>query len=184
MAELIADLFVSVDGFAAGEDVGPFFGYYGPDLGAWITTETARPQTLLMGRVTYELMADMSAAATDPSSVRMTALPKVVVSGRLREPLDWANSRVLSTDPAAGIAPGIAALKRESDAPVRTIGSLSLVRSLLALGLVDQLRLMVFPLTLGADGREPAYTGHPRAGLRLAGTTVLDDRIVLLTYRP
>ncbi|SHN46979.1 dihydrofolate reductase family protein [Cryptosporangium aurantiacum] len=180
MAELLADLFVSVDGFAAGEDVGPFFGYHGPDLEAWITTESERAHTLLMGRVTFELMAGMSAAATDPASLRMTALPKVVVSGRLREPLDWANSRVLSGD----LAEGIAALKRDSTGPVRTIGSLTLVRSLLTLGLVDQLRLMVFPLTLGTDGREPAYLRYPRAGMRLAGTTVLDDRLVLLTYRP
>jgi riboflavin biosynthesis pyrimidine reductase len=58
------------------------------------------------------------------------------------------------------------------------------VRSLLELGLVDRLRVTIFPLLLGDAGREPAYAGYSRAGLELAGTRVLDSRIVMLDYRP
>jgi dihydrofolate reductase len=68
--------------------------------------------------------------------------------------------------------------------PLRTVGSLSLVRSLFGPGLVDRLRLAVFPLVLGPDGREPALAGYQRMGLDLAASTVLDGRIVLLEYRP
>ncbi|MFI7040217.1 dihydrofolate reductase family protein [Microbispora rosea] len=180
MAELIADLFVSVDGFAAGVDVGAFFGYSGPGLDAWIGEATEQPQLMLMGRVTYEALAAISSEATDEASTRMNDLPKAVFSNTLREPLSWRNTRLVRGD----LAERITALKRESDVPLRSIGSLTLVRSLMELGLVDRLRVMVFPLTLGGDGREPAYAGYPRTGLQLAGTRVLDSRIVLLEYRP
>ena len=174
MAELIADLFVSVDGFAAGENCGPFFGYGAPDLEQWITTEAARPEVILMGRVTYELMADRN-----PDSPLRSAR-KAVFSNRLQEPLKWDNTLLLSGDPASAIT----AFKRESDVRIRSIGSISLVRSLLELDLVDQLRLAIFPLAVGPDGREPAYLAYPRRGFRLVDTTVLDSQVVVLTYEP
>ncbi len=180
MAELIADLFVSMDGFAAGVDVGPFFGYSGPGLDAWIREATEQPQLMLMGRVTYEALAAISSAAADEASTRMNDLPKAVFSNTLREPLAWKNTRLVRGD----LAERITVSKRESDVPLRSIGSLTLVRSLMDLGLVDRLRMMVFPLTLGGDGREPAYAGYPRTVLELAGTRVLDSRVVLLEYRP
>lgn len=177
MAELIADLFVSLDGFAAGGDAA-FFGYSGPELLAWVGEAVAQPQVLVMGRVTYEVMAGISAAATDDISRRMNEQPRAVVSGTLREPLTWANTRLLASTDELG------ALKRESRVPLRTIGSLTLVRNLLRLGLADRLRVMTFPLTLGDAGREPAFAGYPRAGLDLISTTVLDSRLVLTEYRP
>lgn len=180
MADLIVDLFVSLDGFAAGVDVGPFFGYSGPDLDTWIREAAEQPQLMLMGRVTYEAMAAISSGATDEASTRMNDQPKAVFSNTLCEPLSWQNTRLVRGDPAERIT----TLKRESDVPLRSIGSLTLVRSLMELGLVDRLRMMVFPLTLGGDGRKPAYAGYPRAGLRLADTRVLDSRVVLLEYRP
>ncbi|WP_067497656.1 dihydrofolate reductase family protein [Actinoplanes sp. TFC3] len=180
MAGLIADLFISLDGFAAADKAGPFFGYGGKELDEWIRTESTGPQVMVMGRVTYELMAAMSAKTTDEASTTMNKTPKVVVSNSLTEPLNWQNSRLLSGD----LATGMAALKQESRVPLRTIGSISLLRSLTNLGLVDRLRLMVFPLTVGPDGHEPALAGYLRTGLDLAGTTVLDSRIVLLEYRP
>ncbi|MGI5155528.1 dihydrofolate reductase family protein [Microbispora sp. CA-102843] len=180
MADLTADLFVSLDGFAAGVDVGAFFDYPGPDLDAWIREATDEPQLMLMGRVTYEALAAISSAATDEASTRMNDLPKAVFSNTLREPLVWKNTRLVRGD----LAEQVRALKQESDVPLRSIGSLSLVRSLMELGLVDRLRLMVFPLTLGGDGREPAYAGYPRTGLELAATRVLDSCLVLLEYRP
>jgi dihydrofolate reductase len=175
VVELTADLFVSADGYALGENSGPYFGYGGPELDRWIAGELGQPHLDVMGRVTYEALAAMSAAG-DP----MTAQPKAVVSGTLREPLAWANTRLLGGDGGTAIA----ALKRESPVPLRTVGSLSLVRSLFALGLVDRLRLAVFPLVLGPDGRQPWFAGFPRAGLDLVASTVLDGRIVLLEYRP
>ena len=180
LAELIADLFVSLDGFAGGENTGPFFGYGGPELSDWVSAAVSEPQLLLMGRVTYEAMAGMSAAATDAASQRMNEQQKVVFSNTLSEPLSWANTRLVRGD----LGPAVGALKRESAAAIRTIGSMTLVSGMLHRGLVDRLRIMVFPLTVGPDGREPAYAGYPRAGLELVRSQVLDARLVLLEYRP
>lgn len=180
MAELIADLFVSLDGFAHGVDAGPFFDHSGPELDGWVRENLDRPQRLLMGRVTYEALAGISTTATDENSTRMSALPKFVVSNTLQEPLSWANTRLVRGDPAEAVG----ALKRDAGEPLRTIGSLTLVRGLMERGLVDRLRLMIFPLVLGDAGREPIFAAHGRAGLDLAGTRVLDSRLVLLEYRP
>ena len=178
MAELIADLFVSLDGFAAGGDQA-FFGYPGPELDGWVRDAVGQPQLLVMGRVTYEALAQISSSATDEASTRMTELEKAVVSSTLTEPLAWSNTRLVR-----GGLEGVRALKRRSADPLRSIGSLSLVRSMVGLGLVDRLRIMTFPLTLGEAGREPALAGYPRAALELVGTRVLDSRLVLLEYRP
>jgi dihydrofolate reductase len=180
VAELTADLFVSLDGFAAGVDTGPFFDYGGPELDAWVQGALSQPQLVVMGRVTYEAMAQISSSATDEVSTPMNEIQKAVVSNTLTEPLAWKNSRLIRGD----LAEAIGGLKRQSADPLRSIGSLSLVRSMLELGLVDRLRLMIFPLTLGEAGREPAYAGYPRAGLELVATKVLDSRLVLLEYRP
>lgn len=180
MSEVIADLFVSVDGFASGAEEGPFFGYFGEELGKWITDELARPQVLIMGRVTYEAMAEFTPSGTDPMSVRMTELPKVVFSSKLKEPLGWKNTRVVRTS----LADEIGALKRQSGDPIRSIGSISLVKSMMDLGLVDRLRLMVFPLILGEAGKEPISAGYSRTGLELIESRTIDSRIMLLEYRP
>ena len=179
MVELTADLFVSADGYALGENAGPYFGYGGPDLDGWIQAQLAEPHLDLMGRVTYEAMAAIAVASDDPATARMTAQPKAVVSNTLQEPLTWPNTRLLRGDAGAAIT----ALKKESGVPLRTVGSLTLVRSLFGLNLVDRLRLAVFPLVLGPDGREPWYASYPRAGLDLLASTVLDGRIVLNEYR-
>jgi dihydrofolate reductase len=165
MAELVADLFISVDGFAGGDGFGPYFGCGGPELDGWIARQLDAPHTLVMGRRTYELLAPMS-GPDNP----MTARQKLVVSSSLAEPLAWANTR---------IAGSLGALAREkAAAPLRTVGSLSLVRGLLAAGLLDRLRIMTFPLLAGPRGREPAFAGLPTGELTLAGTEVLDGRIV------
>jgi dihydrofolate reductase len=141
LRELIADLFVTVDGYARGRDSPAFFGYAGPDLDAWIDEQTGRPHVMVMGANTYRVLAGM---ADDPAS----ALPKIVFSRSLRAPLSWANTRLIADD----VATAVPALKAEPGDPLRVIGSLSLVRSLLRLGLVDRLRLMLFPQVLGASG--------------------------------
>jgi dihydrofolate reductase len=179
MRDLTADLFISLDGFASGVNQPPFFGYFGPELGKWVRDHLNQPQTIIMGRVTYQALAG-SASSNDETSLRMSSLPKLVFSGTLEEPLAWKNTRVVNGD----LAEKIAALKKESGDPLRSFGSVTLVRHMMQLGLVDRLRLMVFPLTLGDAGREPISAGYPQTGLDLIQTKVLDSRIVLLEYRP
>jgi dihydrofolate reductase len=180
MRELTADLFISLDGFASGVNQPAFFGYFGPELGKWVHDHLDQPQTILMGRVTYQALAGISTSANDDANVRMSSLPKFVFSSTLKEPLAWKNTRVLKGD----VAEEIATLKKQSGDPLRSFGSITLVRRMMQLGLVDRLRLMVFPLTLGDAGREPIYAGYPETGLELIQTKVLDSRLVLLEYRP
>ncbi len=180
MSELTADLFVSLDGFAGAVDFGPYFGYGGPELDDWIQTELDQPQVVLFGRVTYEALAPMSANGSGPASRRLTALPKLVVSSTLSEPLEWAHTRLLAGD-AVEVLPDV---KAGSEVPLRTMGSISLVRNLTRAGLVDRLRLMVFPLTCGSAGRERIFGDGEPNRMELERTTVLDGRVVLLEYRP
>jgi dihydrofolate reductase len=180
MRELTADLFVSLDGFAAGVDEGPYFGYSGPELASWVRNALDQPQVILMGRHTYEALMGITASAADDASARMHDLPKLVCSRMLAEPLTWRNTRLIKGD----IAHEIAALKRQPGDPLRSIGNLTLVQSLVHRGLVDRLRLMIFPLILGTSGRESIYATYRRTGLELIETTVLDARLVLLEYQP
>jgi dihydrofolate reductase len=180
MRELTADLFISLDGFASGVNQPPYFGYFGPDLGKWVRDHLDQPQVIIMGRATYVALAGFSASATDEVSVRMSGLPKLVFSRTLNEPLAWKNTRLLK----GAVKDEIAALKPQRGDPLRSIGSISLVKSMMQLGLVDRLRLIVFPLILGSAGREPIYAGFPQAGLELIDTKVLDSRLILVEYRP
>jgi dihydrofolate reductase len=110
----------------------------------------------------------------------MNAHPKLVFSRTLSEPLSWSNARLATLDPAAGIT----ALKQQPGAPLRCIGSVTLARQMMALGLVDRLRLVIFPRILGSDGQEPLFSGYRNTHLKLIDTTVIDSAIVLLDYRP
>lgn len=110
----------------------------------------------------------------------MNAHPKLVFSRTLKEPLSWTNARLAARDPAAEIT----ALKQQPGAPLRCIGSVSLAREMMELGLVDRLRLVVFPRILGSDGQEPLFSGYRDTNFKLIGTTVIDSAIVLLDYRP
>lgn len=180
MSELIADLFISLDGFASGTNEAAFFGYDGPDLSAWVSAELNRRQRILMGRNTYVALAGFSATAGDPASARMRELPKIVYSTTLTGPLTWDNTTVI----AGELDEEIRALKRQPGDPIRIFGSIRLVQGLMGLGLVDRLRLMVFPLILGITGKEPIFAPLQRTTLRLAATKELDSRLLLLEYLP
>ena len=178
--ELTADLFISLDGFASGVQEAAFFGYSGPELGKWVSEHLRQPQEVIMGRVTYEALARFSAAGTDEISARMREIPKVVFSRTLSEPLEWENTRIVRGPAAVEME----AMKQQPGAPLRSMGSISLVKSLMGRGMIDRLRLMVFPVVLGDAGREPIFAGYERMGLELAHTSVLDSRLMVLEYRP
>ena len=166
MRELTVDLFCTVDGWASGTNAPAYFGHDGPGLQEWVERELARPQVMVLGRVTYEALSGM------PENGRMDAVPKLVVSRTLTGSLPWNATAV--ADPST--------LKDGDGDPLRVIGSLSLVKSLLHAGLVDRLRLLVFPQILGATGDQPIFTALPDLDLTLRHTEVLDGRLVLLDY--
>jgi dihydrofolate reductase len=154
MGELIADLFITLDGHASGEGAPAYFGY--PDLERWIDEHLAGPQVLLMGRVTYEALSAIAQNHPVEGPDRMSELPKVVFSRTLREPLAWDNSRVAKAD----LFEEVRRLKAEGDAPLRIIGSLSGVRALMEARMVDRLRLVMFPRSSaprGGNRSSPAY---------------------------
>lgn len=178
MSTLTVDIFVSADGYARGADSPAYFGYAGPGLERWIDAESAAPQVVLMGRVTYEALTAIPEEARDEGWRRWTQeLEKVVFTRTLTEAA-WPNTRL-----CADLVPEVERLKNEGDVPLRTMGSLSLARQLTDAGLVDRLRLMTFPLIVGDSGLEPFFTGMSANELELVGHDVLDDRIVLTEYR-
>lgn len=180
MGQLIADLFITLDGYASGEGAPAYFGYLGPELERWVDEHVATPQVLLMRRVTYEALSAIAQNHPVEGADRMSELPKVVFSRTLREPLAWDNSRLAKAD----LVEEVRRLKAESDASLRTIGSLSVVKGLLEARMIDRLRLTVFPLILGSTGREPVFAGLPDIHLELVDAEVLDARLVTLEYRP
>lgn len=182
MRELTADMFVSLDGFAAGAGGGQdwTFGYFGPQFADFAQQVLAQPQLMIMGRVTYEIMARSWPSAAGPLAAPMNNLPKLVFSTTMTGPLAWNNARLAQQDPAEEIQ----ALKQQPGGQLRTIGSITLVRHLMTAGLVDRLRLVVFPCVLGRAGQEPVFAGYPETTLDLTSSTVLDSRLLVCEYRP
>jgi len=176
---LTVDLFISLDGWAGSAGLPGYFGYLGPGLEEWITTELAAPQIIVMGRRTYEALAGLPDEARDASWERMTQLDKVVFSTTLRHS-EWPNTRICSED----LVQEIRRLKTDIDIPLRTMGSLSLARQLTNAGMVDRLRLMIFPLIAGDAGREAAFADLASADLELVDHRTLDGRVLLVEYRP
>jgi len=176
---LLVDVFLSVDGWAGSDGLPGYFGYLGPGLEEWIATEGAAPQVLIMGRRTYEALSGLPEEVRDEGWDRMSRLEKVVFSRTLTQ-VTWPNTRICGGD----LVDEVREMKARSDVPLRTIGSLSLARQLLAAGLVDRLRLMIFPLVAGASGREPAFQGMDSADLELVDHRALDGRVLLVEYRP
>lgn len=176
---LTVDIFVSVDGWAGSDGLPGYFGYFGPELEEWITAEGNAPQLVVMGRLTYQALAELPEAAQDESWQKMMSLDKVVFSRTLSE-VAWPNTRICSGD----LADEIQKLKTESPVPLRTMGSMSLARQLIAANLVDRVRLMTFPLLAGDAGREPAFVDVASTDLELVDHRVLDGRILLVEYHP
>jgi dihydrofolate reductase len=168
-----------VDGWAGSDGLPGYFGYLGPELADWISREGEAPQLVILGRRTYQLLAELPEEFRDEGWERLSRLDKVVFS-RTLESAAWSNTRICSTD----LVDEVTALRAASAVPLRTMGSLSLARQLVAAGVVDRLRLMVFPLLAGPAGREAAFDGVAAADLALVDQRTLDGRVLLLEYRP
>ena len=178
-SSLTVDIFLSVDGWAGSSGLPGYFGYLGPELEEWIATELDLPQVVIMGRRTYEALAELPEEARDASWQRMTELDKVVFSRTLQQAA-WANTRIRGEQ----LVDEVRAMKADSDVPLRTMGSLSLARQLTEAGLVERLRLMTFPLIAGVSGREPFFVDMSSADLELVDHRAIDGRVLLVEYRP
>ena len=181
MPNLMVDFIISLDGYAAAEGWPGFWGLEGPEYLEWVSSGPEYEHTALMGATTYRLMSGFAAQSPDdPGFAEMNALPKVVFSSTLETPLSWANTELVDGDAVEAVRQ----MKQSSPRPLRTIGSLSLCRSLLTAGLVDRFRVVVFPVITGATGRERIFDGYPDVALDLVETRTFDGRLQLLEYVP
>jgi len=181
------DVFSSLDGYgAASENWTGYWGKQGPELLDHRLGLYGTEQRMVFGANTYRAFAGMLAASTEESEVRdpwvtrMWRMPATVVSTTLHEPLDWPNATVVSGD-AVDI---VARLKAESDVPLRSHGSLSLNRALMAAGLVDRVQVTLFPVITGQTGLEPIFQDAADFDLELIENRTLDGRTLELVYRP
>ena len=132
-----------------------------------------------MGATTYRLFAGFVESGEEDMAA-LTAMDKIVFSSTLEPPLTWANTRLVSED-AVEVVRG---MKHDGDTSLRTIGSLSLCRSLLVAGLVDRLRVVVFPVVNGASGREHFYAGWPDVALETVDHRTFDGRLQMTEFVP
>jgi dihydrofolate reductase len=182
------DVFSSLDGFGgvSGGDWGGYWGKQGPELLDRRLALYDSDQRMVFGANTYRLFAQMLAESTEESDVRdpwvtrMRHLPATVVSSTLAAPLDWPDATVANGD-AVDV---VTALKRESDVPLRSHGSLSMNRALMAAGLVDYLQVTLFPVITGRNGDAPIFKGAADFDLELIENRTLDGNIQELVYRP
>jgi dihydrofolate reductase len=182
------DVFSSLDGFGSvsGGDWGGYWGKQGPELLDHRLALYSEEQRMVFGANTYRLFAHFLATEPEDSEVRdpwvtrMVNLPATIVSSTLEEPLDWPNGNVESSD-AVDV---VARLKEESDVPLRSHGSLSMNRALMAAGLVDRVQVTLFPVITGQNGSAPIFEDAGDFDLELLETRTLDRNIQELTYRP
>lgn len=179
MPELLIDFITSLDGYASAEGWPGWWGLQGPEYLAWLGQSPEGDYTVLMGATTYRVMSAF-ATAGEPGTDALAAMSKVVFSKTLREPLAWANTRLVARDAVEAVRE----MKASESKSMRTIGSLSLCRSLLKAGLVDRFRVVVFPVITGSTGRERIYDGYPDVGLDMIRSRTFDGRIQLLEYVP
>jgi len=179
MPELIVDFITSLDGYGAAEGWPGFWGLEGPEYLRWLEEQPEAGYTALMGATTYRLMSAM-AAEGEPGLDPLAQMSKVVFSSTLTEPLSWANTRLVSRDPVEAVRE----MKQNGDEPMTTLGSVTLCRALLAAGLVDRFRVVIFPVITGATGADRIYDGYPDVALEMTKSQTFDDRLQLVEYIP
>jgi len=181
------DVFSSLDAFGSASDGswGGYWGKQGPELLDHRLALYDGEQRMVFGAKTYRLFEQMLAESTEESDVRdpwvtrMRSLPTTVVSTTLQDPLDWPNPTVESGD-----AVDVVARLKEDGVPMRSHGSLSMNRALMAAGLVDLVHVTLFPVITGQTGLDPIFQGASDFDLELLEHRTLDGHIQELVYRP
>ena len=140
--------------------------------------EAFASDALLLGRVTYEGFAAAWPSRDGEFADKFNTMPKYVVSSTLKDP-SWNNSTVLDGD----LAEEVAKLKEQVDGDIVVHGSVQLVQALIEHDLVDELRLMVYPVVLGSGKRIFGETSNKKT-FRLADTKLVGDGVAILTYQP
>jgi dihydrofolate reductase len=182
------DVVATLDGYGSYDehgDWGGFWGKQGPEFLDHRLAQYAAEQRLVLGANTFRQFHQMlgpvtAATELDPLNARMVNMPTTVVSTTLEGPLDWPNATLVSGD-AVDV---VARLKEESEVPLRSHGSLSMNRALMAAGLVDRVQLTIFPVISGRTGVDPIFQGAADFDLELIDSRTLDGRTQELVYSP
>ena len=188
MGKIVITTNASLDGVVQDPDgeegfkLGGWFGQFGgKDLEQWAEVETdeaLRAEALLLGRRSEEWFATRWASRTGEWADRLNSMPKYVVSSTLTEPR-WRNSTVLKGD----VVDEVSKLKQEIAGEILVYASYQLERALIEHDLVDELRLVVFPVVLGAGERLFGPTGDKKP-MRLVAAQTIGDGLAFLTYQP
>jgi dihydrofolate reductase len=179
MPELLIDFITSLDGYGAADGWPGWWGLEGPEYLAWLGDQPEADYAVLMGANTYRVMSGL-ASEGETGTEALANLPKVVFSTTLTGPLSWRNTRLVAGDAVKSVRE----MKDHGTTPMRTIGSLTLCRSLLNAGLVDRFRVVVFPVITGRTGQDRIYDGYPDVALDMVNSRTFDGRIQLLEYVP
>ena len=183
------DIFSTLDGYGSYGPNGNWGGYWGKQgpelLGSRLASFDAE-QRMVFGATTFRMFVEMLAASTEKSDVRdpwvtrMRNMPATVVSSTLKGHQDWPNATIVKGD-AVDI---VARLKKQSEVPLRSHGSISLNWALMAADLVDFVRVMVFPVISGRTGTEPIFKGAADFDLEMVDSRTPDSNIQELIYLP
>jgi dihydrofolate reductase len=155
------------------------FDFMGPEQEQYKLAEVLEADAHLLGRVTYESFAGAWPERQGEFAEKINSMPKYVVSSTLSEPLEWSNSTLIRGD----LADEVGKLKQEEDGPILVAGSATLVHSLLENDLVDELRLMIFPVIVGG-GKRPFPDLRQKKSFKLTDTRSFDSGVAVHTYEP
>lgn len=183
------DIFTTLDGFGSYDAEGDWGGYWGkqgPEFLAHRAAQYAADMRLILGANTFRdfqhYLGDLTRAdeAADPVNTRMKFAPTTVISSTLPDTVDWPDATVERGDGAEIVA----RLKQDSPVPLRSHGSPTLNRTLLAAGLVDLIQVTVFPVLSGQTGTVPVFAGVGDFDLDMISSSLFDGRIQELVYAP
>ncbi len=186
MRKVIASVFVTLDGYMVGpnEDMSWVTNNFSEEMGTYAGDLMSSMDTILLGRVTYEIMTNAWPAqteATAPGADKMNTSPKIIFSKSLAKAEwgKWNNARVVKDNTAGEIA----RLKQLPGKDMVIYGSANLVQGFTQLGLIDEYQLLVHPLVLGGGKRLWSDLGHP-VNLNLLRTQAFKNGVVVLYYEP
>lgn len=184
MRRLMVSEFITIDGVVeapGGEPGHPHtgwvFDFHGPELEAYKSREIAEAECLLLGRLTYEGFAEAWPPREGDIAERLNSMPKYVVSSTLKAPLVWSNSTLLGGDMVSAVS----ALKQGDGGMILVHGSGTLVQGLLRAGLVDDLRLIVFPVLVGG-GQTLFPDGFNKSSFTLTESETVLPNVLVHTY--
>jgi dihydrofolate reductase len=182
------DVFSTLDGYGSYDtnraDWGGYWSKQGPEFLDHRFAVLGEDQRMILGGNTFrewlELLGPIETSELDPVNRRMKSMPTTVVSSTLTGPLDWPDATVEGAD-AVDV---VARLKEDSDVPLRSHGSLSMNRALMAAGLVDFIQVTIFPVISGQTGTDPILKDAADFDLEMVNSRTFDGRTQELIYRP